>query len=146
VNITYKLFVPTSFALLVAACHKDDTPPAANPSASTDNTNGENAAVYAPERRAETASATNSIAESRCAREERCENIGENKKFSSNDDCMARIRADWKDDLNARECPRGVNQPELRECLTEIRNEDCSSPFDTLSRVAACTSGQICQG
>ena len=144
-HITYKLFVPMSFALLVAACHKDDTPPAANPSARTNDTSVTTASVNAPEQRA-AASATNSIAESRCAREERCDNIGDNKKFSSNDDCMARIRADWKDDLNARECPRGINQPELRECLTEIRNEDCSSPFDTLSRVAACTSGQICQG
>ena len=138
-NVINKLFVPATIALMVAACHKDNTPVAENPSSKTE------ANVPGPERR-ETASATESIAESRCAREARCENIGENKKFSSSDDCLARVRADWKDDLNARECPAGINQPELRECLSEIRNEDCSSPFDTLSRVAACTTGQICQG
>lgn len=91
-----------------------------------------------------TSSATESIAEARCAREATCNNIGADKKFSSSDDCMARIRDDWRDDLNSRECPGGVNQTELNECLTEIRNEECSSPFDTLSRVAACASGQIC--
>lgn len=139
-SITQKLFVSATFALLAAACHKDEAQPAANPSA------GSVSPAAVPERTTATASATESIAESRCAREERCENIGDNRKFSSTDDCLARIRADWKEDLNARECPAGVNQPELRECLTEIRNEDCSSPFDTLSRVAACTSGQICQG
>lgn len=137
-NTSTKLLFPFVCALLAAACHKDESPPAAD-ATSRDTTVG-------AQPRAETASATESIAESRCAREERCQNIGDNRKFSSADDCIARVRADWKDDLNARECPAGVNQPELRECLTEIRNEDCSSPFDTLSRVAACTSGQICQG
>jgi hypothetical protein len=96
--------------------------------------------------RAATASAAESIAKSRCEREQRCDNIGGDKKFSSMDDCLTRVRTDWKDDLNARECPGGVNRPELDECMSEIRNEDCSSPVDTLERVAACTTGQICQG
>ena len=89
-------------------------------------------------------SATESIAESRCAREARCENIGTDKKFSSTDDCIIRVRAEWKNDLDARECPSGVNEMRLNECLNEVREEDCSSPFDTLERVAACTAGQIC--
>lgn len=92
----------------------------------------------------EVRSATESIAESRCAREARCENIGADKRFSSMDDCIIRVRADWKDDLDARECPSGVNEMQLNECLNEVREEDCSSPFDTLERVAACTVGQIC--
>src|SRR5688572_26560088 len=89
-------------------------------------------------------SATESIAESRCARETRCENIGADKTYSSMDDCIIRVRAEWKDDLDARECPSGVNEMQLNECLNEVREEDCSSPFDTLERVAACTAGQIC--
>ena len=92
------------------------------------------------------ASARDSIAEARCAREQHCDNIGENKKFSSQQDCLTRIRADWKDDLNARECPSGINQQQLNECLTAVRSEDCGNPFDTLGRVAACTKGQICKG
>jgi hypothetical protein len=95
--------------------------------------------------RSETASAAESIARSRCEREQRCNNIGGDRKFSSVDDCLTRVRTDWKDDLNARECPGGVNRVELDECLNEIRNEECSSPVDTLERVAACTSGQICE-
>lgn len=92
----------------------------------------------------ETTSATSSIAEARCAREATCENIGNDKTYSSSDDCMARIRDEWRDDLNALECPGGVNQTELNECLTAIRNEDCGNPFDTLGRVMDCSSGQIC--
>lgn len=92
----------------------------------------------------ESGSAVDSIAEARCARESRCDNIGGEKKYSSMEDCVARIREDWKDDLDARACPNGVNQTQLNECLSQVRGEECSSPFDTLERVAACTAGQIC--
>jgi hypothetical protein len=89
-------------------------------------------------------SAAESIAEARCAREQRCANVGSDKKFSSHNDCMARIRDDWKDELNARECHGGVNQTELQECLGAIREEECNSPFDTLDRVTECTAASIC--
>jgi hypothetical protein len=91
------------------------------------------------------ASATQAIAESRCAREQRCENVGADRKYSSMNDCRTRVQNDWKEDLNARECPGGVDQTELSECLSEIRNEDCNSPFDTLGRLAACTVAEICE-
>ena len=93
-----------------------------------------------------THSAAEQIASARCEREQKCGNIGADKTYSSSQDCLARIRADWQDDLNARECPGGVNQKQLDECLAKIRNEDCGSPFDTLSRVSECTAGQICEG
>lgn len=139
-----RLLVWLPLALAPLACNKNNDPAptsAAYPATQT----GAVATTPAAAANA-TASASESIAESRCDREARCNNIGDQKKYSSKSDCLARIRADWKDDLNARECPSGVNKTQLSECLTEIRNEDCNSPFDTLSRVAACTSGQICQG
>ena len=92
----------------------------------------------------QTSSAAESIAESRCERERHCDNIGDNKKYSSASDCIDRIRADWKDDLNARECPGGINQNELSECVMQVRAEACGNPFDTLARITECTSGQIC--
>jgi hypothetical protein len=92
----------------------------------------------------ESSSAVDSISEARCARESRCDNIGNEKKYSSMEDCVARVREDWKDDLDARSCSNGVNQTQLNECLSQVRGEECSSPFDTLERVAACTTGQIC--
>lgn len=92
----------------------------------------------------EGASATESIAEARCARESRCDNIGADKKFSSMEDCIARVREDWREELSARECPGGINETQLNECLGAVREEECSNPFDTLERVTACTAGQIC--
>lgn len=104
----------------------------------------ETATVEAEARASEGGSAVESIAEARCARESRCENIAPDKRYSSMEDCVTRVREDWRGDLDARSCPDGVNESQLNECLGAIRQEDCSSPFDTLERVAACTANQIC--
>jgi hypothetical protein len=135
----------SSIFVAVVGCNKENDRPAMQPaSGSTDSTDTVHAGTSTDAVHTPAASARDSIAEARCAREERCENLGDNKKYSSMQDCMNTIRADWKDDLNARECPGGVDQSELSECLTAVRNEDCGNPFDTLSRVSACTTGQIC--
>jgi hypothetical protein len=91
-----------------------------------------------------TRSAAEQIARARCEREQECGNIGNDRTFSSAQDCLARIQNDWKEDLNARQCPGGINQHELNECLEQVRAESCSNPFDTLARITECTSGQIC--
>lgn len=92
----------------------------------------------------DTHSAVDSIADARCAREDHCSNVGKDKKYSSVHECVTQIRDDWKDDLNARQCPGGTKESQLDECLAAIRNEDCSSPFDSLARLSQCTAGQIC--
>jgi Family of unknown function (DUF6184) len=91
-----------------------------------------------------TRSAAEQLAQARCEREQKCSNIGNDKTYSSSQDCLARVQNDWKDDLNARECPGGINQQQLDECMGQIRGEACNSPFDTLARITECTSAQIC--
>lgn len=95
-----------------------------------------------PAARARTAA--EQIAESRCEREQQCGNVGKDKAYSSSQDCLARIQSDWKEDLNSRACPGGINQKELSECLGQVRAEACESPFDTLARITECTAAQIC--
>jgi hypothetical protein len=124
--------------LVLGACNKTNDTAAAQPFGTYDEPK-----KLRPASRA--ASAAESITEARCAREQRCENIGADKKYSSFSDCSDRVRNDWKDDLNARECPGGVDQKELDECLASIRNEDCNSPFDTLGRLTECMAGPICK-
>jgi hypothetical protein len=160
-NASFHLALGLGLVSAVAACSKSNDPPAgdahrvATVDADQDGTNDtvildQNGdpvpARSEPSAGAATTSATASIADSRCERELRCENVGPDKKYSSMQDCKDRITTDWRDDLNARECPGGINRAELEECLAEIRNEDCANPFDTLSRVAACTVGQLCEG
>ena len=91
------------------------------------------------------ASSVRLITEARCHREEKCGNIGPGEKYASVSICQQKIGADWQQELNSYDCPGGVVVKELNECLEEIKNEDCSSPFDTLGRVVACRSSDICK-
>lgn len=130
-NVTLtKAWMAGVMTIALSACGSSNTRPAES--------------AMAEETASESSSAVDSISEARCARESRCDNVGADKKYSSMEDCVARIREDWRDDLDARACPNGVNQPQLNECLSQVRAEECSSPFDTLERVSACTAGQIC--
>lgn len=92
-----------------------------------------------------TRSAVNAIAEARCDREERCRNIGADAKFASKSGCLERVHAEWADELNARDCPGGVREIELDECLEDIRDEDCNNPFDSLERMLSCGTAEICE-
>ena len=54
--------------------------------------------------------AVNAITRARCEREERCGNVGDGKSYASMDVCGDKIRADWSEDLNKYECPKGIVQ------------------------------------
>jgi hypothetical protein len=84
------------------------------------------------------------IVAARCARELTCNNIGSDKKFASQDICAQKIRVDMKDDLNATDCPGGVDQKELDECLAQIKSEDCNNPIDKIERLGACRTSDMC--
>jgi hypothetical protein len=93
----------------------------------------------------ESRKAVDSITAARCDREQRCNNVGSGKKYETRDACVTKVQSDWQAELNAFECPQGIVQPELDECLDEIRTEGCANPFEALSRVAACRQGEICR-
>lgn len=132
-----------AFSILVACNRSSDRDAEGPPYASADARYADDDATLQPASRT-TRSASRSIAEARCAREIRCDNVGPDEKYSSSEDCLARVSNDWKDDLNARECPGGVDQTQFQQCLTAIRAEECSSPLDTLERVTECTASAIC--
>ena len=86
-----------------------------------------------------------SIADARCERETRCDNVGPGKQWASAEACRGDLMAKNRDELKASECPGGIVKKELDECLTEIRNETCNSPLDTIGRLAACRSSDLCK-
>src|SRR5688572_19904258 len=90
------------------------------------------------------AKAVSSIVEARCDREARCGNIGGDDKFKSWEECRKDIAEKSSDKIGAPECPGGIDSYELSECLSEIRSEKCGNPLDTLERVAACNSADLC--
>ncbi len=84
------------------------------------------------------------IVNARCAREASCNNVGADKRFTSQDVCTTKVKADMKNDLNASDCPYGVDAKELDECLEAIRTESCNNPIETISRLAACRTSDMC--
>lgn len=84
------------------------------------------------------------IVAARCEREATCNNVGSDKHYASRDVCTRDIRNDMRDDLNAKDCPAGIDQKELNECLQAIQKESCGNPLETISRLAACRTGDMC--
>lgn len=84
------------------------------------------------------------IAKARCDREARCNNVGNGKEFASESACVETVRTQWHEELNAFACKGGIVEDELTECLEAIRNEHCGSRLDSLRRLVACRSGDIC--
>jgi len=92
----------------------------------------------------EAAVARDRIAEARCDLEQKCNKIGVGKDYADRNACTAKIKQRWQDELNFRDCPGGIDTKELNECLTEIRNNNCGNPLDTLGRIMACRSSDLC--
>jgi hypothetical protein len=88
--------------------------------------------------------AIDKIVAARCARESTCNNIGPDKKFPSAQTCSQKLKGDMQGDLAAKDCPYGVDQKELDECLDSIRQESCGNPIDSVARLAACRTSDMC--
>jgi hypothetical protein len=93
------------------------------------------------------ADAAEEIAQARCEREQRCNNIGAESEFQSRDHCMNVIRPDTGHMLADEGCEHGVSRRDLDECLYEIQTERCSGVarmFDRLDRFMQCRAGDLC--
>jgi Family of unknown function (DUF6184) len=93
---------------------------------------------------AEPSSAVARIAAARCEREVRCNNVGTKEKYASRADCVARMQEDKRDEINAKDCPEGIDKTALNACISAIRDEACGNPLDTITRLVACRSKSIC--
>jgi len=89
-------------------------------------------------------SVVDSIADARCDREAQCNNVGADRTYASRTACVTKLRGDGMNDLSEANCPNGVDSKQLDKCLADISGERCDSPLDTLSRVAACRTGALC--
>jgi hypothetical protein len=90
------------------------------------------------------AAALDRIAGARCDREVRCGNIGSHGKYTSRQECMNKTRDDERDDISAKECPGGINERTLDECLQTLRTDDCGNSLDHIDRRNACRTSRLC--
>ena len=84
------------------------------------------------------------ITAARCDREVACNNVGAGKSYGTREACMNELGHNKRADLNPEECGRGISEPDLNDCLHDIRDEKCGNPLDSLSRLAACRKAKLC--
>ena len=84
------------------------------------------------------------IVSARCARESACNNVGADKHFVDSDACARNVRSKLADDLKPSACPRGIDANAVDNCMEAIRTESCNNPIDTISRLAACRTSDMC--
>ncbi len=84
------------------------------------------------------------IVAARCARETACNNVGADKHFVDHDACARNLHAKLSDELDPTECPRGIDAEAVDKCMDSIRSESCNNPIDTISRLAACRTSDMC--
>jgi len=84
------------------------------------------------------------LASARCDQEQTCNNIGPKAKFGSREICMDQLKGRMSNDLNGYNCPRGIDRDALNRCMAAITSEECSHPFDTLTRYDKCRTGALC--
>ncbi len=89
-------------------------------------------------------SAIQRITDARCDREVACNNVGAGKSYGTRQACTNELGHDKRADLRAEECPRGISEPDLNDCLADIKSEKCGNPLDSISRLAACRKAKLC--
>jgi hypothetical protein len=84
------------------------------------------------------------LSTARCDREQSCNNIGGGQKYVSREVCMQQMRGSLANDLNTYDCPHGIDRGQLEHCMLAIKNEECSNPLDTITRMQDCRTGALC--
>ncbi len=84
------------------------------------------------------------LAAARCDREASCRNVGPGAKYGSPSVCANAVRGSIGNDLNAYDCPRGLDGDAIDACMSAIRSEECDHPLDTLTRLEKCRTGALC--
>jgi hypothetical protein len=103
----------------------------------------ESPGVAAPQRGADM-TVVDRLAAARCDQEQSCNNIGPGAKFASRSVCMEQIHGHIANDLNAYNCPRGLDSDGVDRCMAAVKSEECNHPFDTLTRYDKCRTGALC--
>ena len=84
------------------------------------------------------------LAVARCEREQSCGNVGGGRRYVSRDVCVDRMLGELGNDLNAHECPLGIDRGALDSCTSAIRAEGCGDGVAILNRSRQCRAGALC--
>jgi hypothetical protein len=86
--------------------------------------------------------AVGEVSTARCDHEQRCNHIGAEMRYSDRDHCLSVKRAEARRDIE--QCRAGIDQDDLRECLTQIANEGCNGTVTRLEEYKECNLDDLC--
>jgi uncharacterized protein DUF6184 len=84
------------------------------------------------------------LANARCERDLECDDIGPGKRFADRDTCTRELGNEARIKLRAHDCPSGIDDQRLATCLNRVRAERCEFALDTIERLDACRSSELC--
>jgi len=88
--------------------------------------------------------AVSSLVAAQCDREVRCNNVGQDKKYKTRDECVAKQQHDNGQSINDKVCTGGINQGNLNRCVQALREDECGNPINALQRAESCKTDSIC--
>jgi hypothetical protein len=83
------------------------------------------------------------LSEALCRREMRCNQIGDNKKYSSTEECESKLQSEGSTLLQS--CNGSVNRDALTQCTTAIQSKSCDSKLSGLSDFDQCRTSTLCK-
>lgn len=84
------------------------------------------------------------IANARCEREVLCNNVGGEGKYVTQEDCVVSLEPATRSELDARNCPKGTSEVELKECTDEIKEVGCDQAIPSIETISECSNDEIC--
>jgi hypothetical protein len=85
------------------------------------------------------------LASARCDREQACDNVGDGRKYVSRHVCMEQLRGRIDNDLNAYQCPGGIDETAVTHCVSAIGAEECGAhPIEAMTRIEKCRADAMC--
>ena len=85
-----------------------------------------------------------SVALAHCQQQQRCGFVGPGQRYSSTEDCLARVGQTQASILNDFSCPTGSDPVEMRGCLEDVRTMDCAQPFGEVRTLGHCSTPRLC--
>jgi hypothetical protein len=84
------------------------------------------------------------LTQARCGRERRCDNVGDGRRYATYQACVDQVRRTVATDLNAYNCPRGIDPNGLDPCLKSLQIGDCKLSVNRLDQETNCRGRALC--
>ena len=84
------------------------------------------------------------LADAACDRSQSCNRIGPGAHYPDRDACVSKVRAHYREQLNAAACPGGIGEAGLAQCERSLRDGECTEPGQLEGVPSHCSLASIC--